>query len=203
MRCGYEPQQPERLGLATTRLELDLTLDYDDGSLEGSVTHEITNMSELRATEVPLNVGRLMTVRSVLGPDGRSLEFEQNVAIFTDSPRRQVNHVRIRLPQALEPGGQTRLTLEYGGYLVGYTETGSLYIQDRIHEDFSILREDAFAWPALGTLTGSVNRVAPRHVGISGQPDGGHHPDGHRLPGCAIHVAALSRAHTPVECTGH
>ncbi len=146
------PQQPERLGLATTR----------DGSLKGSVMHEITNMSELPATEVPLNVGRLLTVISVRGPDGRSLEFEQNVAVFTDSPRQQVTHVRIRLPQALEPGGQTRLTLEYGGYLVGYTETGSLYIQDRIHEDFSILREDAFAWPALGTLTRSVNWVAPR-----------------------------------------
>lgn len=160
--AGAVAQATGDLGVAMTRLELTLDLDYGDGSLAGSALYEITNLSDAGVTRIPFNVGRLMAVRAARGAGGATLDFTQDVAVFTDSPRRQVDHVVVTLPAPLAPGAATRLELEYSGYLVGYTETGSLYIQDRVDQAFSILREDAFAWPAVGTLSRRTNRVAPR-----------------------------------------
>jgi aminopeptidase N len=177
---GVVAQDEPGFGLAMTHLELSLDLDHDRGSLAGSASYRIANMGERPVQEVPFNLGRMMTVESVrLGGEGsggdgggREVEFTQAIEVFADSPRRQVNHVVVSLPSPLEPGDEVRLQAEYGGFLVGYTETGSVYIQDRVVwnalipylEDgrFSILREDAFAWPVLGTLHARANRVAPR-----------------------------------------
>jgi hypothetical protein len=41
---------------------------------------------------------------------------------------------------------------------VGYTETGSLYIQDHVSREFTIIREDAYAFPALGVPLLRANR---------------------------------------------
>ncbi len=155
-------QAADDFGLAMTRLELTLDLDYSDGSLAGWALYEIANLSSAGVAEIPFNLGRLMTVHAARGPEGDTLGFTQDVAVFIDSPRRQVNHVVVTLPRPLAPGAAVLLRLDYGGYLVGYTETGSLYIQDRVDEAFSILREDAFAWPTVGTLSRRTNRVAPR-----------------------------------------
>lgn len=160
--AGTTAQPTDDFGLAMTRLELSLDLDYQNGSLSGWASYEIINLSSQAATEVPFNVGRLMTVQSIQGGRGGALDFTQDVAVFVDSPRRQVNHVVVSLRKPLAPGDTVVLKLDYRGYLVGYTETGSLYIQDRIDDAFTILREDAFAWPALGTLSRRINRVAPR-----------------------------------------
>ncbi len=160
--AGGVAQATGELGVAMTRLELTLDLDYGDGSLEGSARYEITNLSDRSVSRIPFNVGRLMTVRAARGAGGDTLEFTQDVAVFSDSPRRQVDHAVVTLPSPLAPGSSTLLELEYGGYLVGYTETGSLYIQDRVDHAFSILREDAFAWPAVGTLSRRTNRAALR-----------------------------------------
>ena len=167
-------------GLAMTHLELNLDLDHDRGSLAGSASYRIANLGDVPVQDVSFNLGRLMTVESVrlggngVGRDGggRELVFTQAIDVFADSPRRQVNHVVVVLPSPLEPGDEVWLRAEYGGFLVGYTETGSIYIQDRVVwnplipylEDgrFSILRTDAFAWPVMGTLHARANRVAPR-----------------------------------------
>jgi hypothetical protein len=165
-------QKLDLLGLEMTRLELSLELDYENGSLQGSASYDITNRSERPAGEIPFNLGRLMTVRSAELDGGEPVEFTQDVNVFADDPRRQVNHVVISLPRSLGSKESIVLRLEYGGFLVGYRETGSLYIQDRVpweavasyleDGDFCILRTDAYAWPALGTLRRAVNRAAPR-----------------------------------------
>jgi hypothetical protein len=164
LAASYGPADAQTDGgsaLAMTRLELTLDLDYDEGSLAGTASYELSNLSAVAVTEIPFNVGRLLTVRTARGPSG-SLTLTQDVAVFEDSPKRQVNHVVVTLSRPLAPGGTTRVELGYGGYLVGYTETGSIYIKDRVAPDFSILREDAFAWPSVGTLSRRANRVAPR-----------------------------------------
>jgi hypothetical protein len=158
--------------LAMTRLELSLELDHREGSLNGSATYVVENQSASPVSELPFNRGRLMTVTHGEAADGRSVGFSQEVTVFSDDPRRQVNHVVVRLPEPLAAGSEVRVRLDYGGFLVGYTETGSVYIKDRVaweatapyleDGDFSILREDAYAWPVLGTLRRSTNRAAPR-----------------------------------------
>lgn len=162
---GHAPASAQVDGgfaVAMTRLELTLDLDYEEGSLAGTASYELANLSAVAVTDVPFNLGRLLTVRSARGPSGETLAFGQDVAVFEDSPRRQVNHVVVTLPDPLAAGETIRVRLDYGGYLVGYTETGSIYIKDRVAPDFSILREDALAWPSLGTLSRRANRMAPR-----------------------------------------
>jgi hypothetical protein len=165
-------QDVAEFGVALRRLELELDLDYDDGSLDGAASYVLQNASDGAVAEISFNLGRLMTVQAVRDRNGTDLPFAQDIAVFTDSPRRQVNHVVVSLPTPLGPGAEITLRLEYGGYVVGYTETGSVYIQDRVAWNavasyvqdgtFSILRTDAYAWPVPGTLTMRVNRVAPR-----------------------------------------
>ena len=150
------------LKVRESRVELVVTLDYDEGSLSGVATYDILNVSASSADEVPFNLNRLMTVSEIRDAGGLPVAFTQDVTQFTDSPRRQVNHILVPLSVPLAPGEQTRLSVEFAGHLVGYTETGSLYIRDRIHEDFSILRADAYAFPVVGHATSRVNRAAPR-----------------------------------------
>jgi aminopeptidase N len=159
-------------GWAMERLELELDLDHERGSLEGHASYHLRNESGEPISEVSFNLGRLMTVRAVRDADGQSLPFMQDVVLFADDARRQVNHILVALPEARAPGEVVELRLEYGGYLVGYRETGSVYIQDRVVWNavvrylddgrFSILRTDAFAWPVPGTLNAGANRAAPR-----------------------------------------
>jgi hypothetical protein len=52
--------------------------------------------------------------------------------------------------------------VDYGGYLVGYTEVGMGYLQDRISREFTILREEAFAFPVVGVPSFRVNNTSPR-----------------------------------------
>lgn len=172
LQGGVVAQETAEFGLAMNRLELSLDLNHEDGSLSGSASYEIVNLSNSPVSEVPFNLGRLMTVQSASFVEGGNLEFSQDVTVFVDSPRLQVNHVLVSLPRPLAPGSEVTLRLDYSGFLVGYTETGSLYVQDRVVWNalapyrpdgrFSILRTDAFAWPALGTLNRRLNRVAPR-----------------------------------------
>jgi hypothetical protein len=56
------------------------------------------------------------------------------------------------------------IVVHYGGRLVGYTETGSLYVRDNISPDFTILREDAYAFPVLGVPSWQTNRSIPREA---------------------------------------
>jgi hypothetical protein len=164
--ASQEFPAPHAFSLAMTRLDLGLALEFSDGSLSGWARYRIVNAGDEPVRDVPFNLGRLMRVREVrvVGPQGivTALDFSQGIEAFSDSPKRQVDHVVVRLAEPLQPGDSATLRLDYGGFLVGYTETGSLYIQDRVDEQFSILREDAFAWPSLGTLSLSTNRVAPR-----------------------------------------
>ena len=165
-------QDGSDFGLTMTRLELSLDLDHDEGSLQGWASYRIVNASDRSVADLSFNLGRLLTVDRVETPTGEPLDFTQRVAVFTDSRRRQVNHVVVTLQEPLASGATAEVKISYGGFLVPYTETGSVYIKDRVVwnavarylEDgrFSILRADAYAWPVPGTLSQRVNRGAPR-----------------------------------------
>ncbi len=92
---GTAAQTKDDFGLAMTRLELTLDLDYSDGSLAGWALYEIANLSSASVTEVPFNLGRLMTVRAASGPEGAPLGFTEDVAVFSDS-RMSTRDLRFR-----------------------------------------------------------------------------------------------------------
>lgn len=144
-----------------TRLELDLNIDYEHRQLAGHATLELSNTSDRAMKRLPLLLGRLMKVRDA-SVDGRPLIFQQRVATFDEDSLHQVVAVEVELLEPLPPGTSTRLRVDYDGHVVGYTETGMLYVQDRIAPEFTILREESGAFPMPGSLSIAANRAAQR-----------------------------------------
>jgi aminopeptidase N len=149
------------LALAQRHLALDVTLDYPSRSLSGTARLTLENVSAAAVSTVPLNLNRLMRVAAARDATGRALGFRQEVTVFADDPFLQVDHVSVALGEPLRPGGRVGVELAYSGPLVGYVETGSLYIRDRIDEAFTILRRDAYAFPVVEETSWEENRAAP------------------------------------------
>ena len=145
-----------------TRLGLDLEVDYDSNTLGGTATLEVRNASTNPRAKIPLLLNRLMTVSKIVDASGAALPFTQSIVVFNDDPARQVDSVTVILPSPLRPGASSTVVLHYRGILVGYTETGSLYIQDHVDHDFTIIREDAYAFPTLGVASNAANHAAHR-----------------------------------------
>ena len=148
-----------RIPFVITERALDLRVDYGQGSLAGTETLTLRNIADRAAGTVPLLLNRLMTVSRVADAKGTVLRFSQDVVLFEDDSVLQVNAVMVALARPVPPGDSTRVVIHYGGHLVGYVETGSLYIRDRIDSAFTILREDAYAFPALGVPSRRENRA--------------------------------------------
>jgi len=153
---------PADVPFVLTRLELDLRVDYEAGTIGGTATLQVRSTASQPRAAIPLVLGRLMTVSKVTDAAGASLTFGQKFAIFLDDPTRQVNFIVITPPQPVSPGASFTATVHYSGVLVGYTETGSLYIQDHVSHDFTIIREDAYAFPTLGVPSEAANHSAQR-----------------------------------------
>lgn len=147
--------------LAPRRYELDLAVDFKEERIAGSARITLENTGGSALSEAPFLLYRLLSVTAVRGSDGAPLAFSQNVVAFEDDPKRQANQVRVLLTPPLEPGASAVVEIAYGGYLAGYVETGALYIQDRVDEAFTILREDADAYPTVRPPSFESIRAAP------------------------------------------
>ncbi len=60
----------------------------------------------------------------------------------------QVNRIRFRLPQPLQPGESTTIQMNYYGPLSDYT-IALTYLRDSVNESYTLLREETFAYPML------------------------------------------------------
>jgi hypothetical protein len=143
--------------LVQVALTLDVTVDYGNHSLAGRAGMTVENRGE-QTGEASFLLGRLMHV-SAVSSAGKPLRFSQEVVIFEDEPMRQVLQLRVSLPKPLPPEGRAAVAIEYGGPLVGYVETGSLYVKDRIDPAFTILRREALAFPVVGVPSRKANRA--------------------------------------------
>jgi len=145
-----------------SRLELDVRVDYESERIEGTATLTLLNASAAPLHRVPLLLNRLLRVEAVREDGERDLVHRQSIAAFAEVEKWQVNAVEVDLPEPLAPGDSVRLAVAYGGYLVGYTEVGMLYVRDHVERDFTILREDALAFPRIGVPSLQAMRAAPR-----------------------------------------
>ncbi len=148
------------LVLRRVRYEMDLRPDFDKGTLAGTVRLSFTNVGDAPTSEVPLILYRLMTVSALTDGAGSPLPFTQTVTAYDDFGKLQVNYVEATLGTPLLPGDTATVSIDYEGYLLGYAETGMLYIKDRIDPGFTILRPDARAYPGLGYPSLAANRAA-------------------------------------------
>ncbi len=158
--AGPARQAPADVPFVLTGLGLDLRVDYERGTVSGTATLYLRNVSDHPAAAVPLLLNRLMTVSRIESAAGADAAFEQRVALFQDDSTRQVDAIVVTPQHPVPPGDSLALVVHYGGVLVGYTETGSLYIQDHVSRDFTIIRQDAYAFPSLGVLSWRANRAA-------------------------------------------
>lgn len=142
------------------RYELSVRIDFDRQLLEGTARLTLRNFSDAAVTDVPLLLYRLMRIDTV-DVDGAAAEWTERVVAFTDFSKLQVTHVLVQLPRPLPPGGTLELRLRYGGHLLGYAETGMAYVRDHIDPAFTVLRDDALAFPRVGYPSFAANRRAP------------------------------------------
>lgn len=142
-------------------LYLAVTPNYDNGSLSGMATLTLRNEGQKPVDIVPLQLGRLMHVLEVSDGAGDALEYNQDIVVYSDEPRLQVNQFRVTLNEQLHHGSSARVRVKYTGVLVGYTEVGWRYVRDHVNREFTILREDAFAFPVLGNPSMAARRATP------------------------------------------
>jgi hypothetical protein len=147
--------------LSPTRYELGIELDLDAEILRGTARIEVANPSAEVVRQASLLLYRLLRVTSVRDDQARELAYSQAAVAFEDFGQLQVNQVLVTLPEPLTPGAKTTVEIRYEGYLLGYSETGMRYVQDRIDPEFTILRADAYAYPIPGYPSQAVNRSAP------------------------------------------
>ncbi|MFO1187779.1 MAG: hypothetical protein U1E87_10240 [Alphaproteobacteria bacterium] len=140
--------------------DLALTVDFDAGTIAGSAAIRLANPHDRPLADVSFLLYRLMSVKAVRDQAGNAVSFTQEVAAFEDEPTWQINHIVVHLAQPLASGERTTLKLDYEGHLLGYAETGALYIQDRVDPAYSIIREDALAYPVPRTASFAINRAA-------------------------------------------
>jgi hypothetical protein len=146
--------------LRPVRYDLALTVDFGAEQLTGSARIRLRNEHDRPVSEASVLLYRLLAVREVRDAAGRPIRFEQTVVAFDDFGKLQVNHVRVPLTPALGPGAETTIELRYGGYLLGYAETGMAYVKDRVDSAYTLLRMDANAYPVPGYPSLGFNRRA-------------------------------------------
>lgn len=159
---GSTPPPPDSavLRLTPTRYELTVRIDYEQSRLDGTARITLRNVSDTAVNDVPLLLYRLMEFRSA-AVNGTAAPWTQRVVRFSDFSELQATHSLVTLPAPLPPGGTVDLELRYDGHLLGYAETGMAYVRDHIDAAFTILRDDALAFPQVGYPSIAVNRRAP------------------------------------------
>lgn len=160
--AGAASPVPQAPPFVQTALSLTLTVDYERPSIDGTTALTMMNVGGRAEREVPLLLNRLMSIRSVTDQEGRALRWESAVTTFDDDAFWQVVAARVTLAAPIAPGQSVTLRVRHDGPLVGYTETGSLYIKDRIDPAFTILRSDALAFPVIGVSSDRANRAMRR-----------------------------------------
>lgn len=133
---------------AVTHYGLDIRFQLREQRLSAVAYLTIRNGTKRPFTDVPFLLYRLLTVEGVRNHDGRPLDFKQDVIQLSDEPSLQARAVTVVLPSPLLPDDSLSFIMQYGGFMFGYPEVMA-YVRDRIDEEYSLLRPDAFAYPVL------------------------------------------------------
>lgn len=114
--------------------------------LAGEATIRVRNTSDQPMARISLVLHRLMKATAVESM-GQQLTFSQVLRGLENWESLQVNHLVARWKEPLKPGAEAVLSVHYSGQLVGYPESGMLYVQETLDPDFTILRYETFCYP--------------------------------------------------------
>jgi Peptidase family M1 domain len=135
-----------------THYSLDLQFALREQQVRSVATLTVRNMTPTPHGRLRFLLYRLFTVEHVYDRAGAPMPYSQSVTALRDEPSLQANAVVVDLPAPLAPNDSTNITLTYRGFMFGYPEVMA-YVKDRIDEDYSLLRPDAFAFPVLAEPT--------------------------------------------------
>jgi hypothetical protein len=155
--------EPQAVVVSPLHYDLALRVDYASETIHGTASIVVANQTARPVSAVSFLLYRLLQVDSATTDRGGAgpLEFTQQVTAFSDFGKLQVNHVVVTLPEPLLPEAETVIRLVYGGHLLGYAETGMRYIQDHVDPEFTIIRDDTWAYPKPGYPSLSALRSMP------------------------------------------
>ena len=137
---------------AITHYKLDIRFHLKEQRIDVVAWLTVKNITKAPVAKIPFLLYRLLAVKHAGNPGGRELAFSQNIVQLADEPSLQATAVNVTLTSPLQPGDSAIVTMDYGGFIFGYPEVMA-YVKDRIDEDFSLLRPDAFAYPVLAEPT--------------------------------------------------
>lgn len=135
--------------LRPVRYDLVVRVDLAAEQVEGSARIRLRNDLDKPIREASFLLYRLMRVREVRDANGTPMRFQQTLVAVEDFAKLQVNHVRVPLGSPLPRGKETTIEIHYGGHLLGYSETGMLYVRERVDSAYTLLRDDAYAYPII------------------------------------------------------
>lgn len=135
----------EAYPIVPNHYNLSLSFNFEEETLQGTCELKVTNQSNQTTEEVSFLLYRLMKVYEIHNKEGAALPYTQQVTEFDDFGQLQVNQIKV--PLHIQPGESTTFKITYGGYLLGYEETGMHYIKDRISPEFTLIRFDTYAYP--------------------------------------------------------
>ncbi len=147
--------------VSVAHLELDLRLDLKRRWVDQVTVLELKNVGRDTVRVIPFILGRLFTAHTV-EQTGAAAAYTQEVVEFTDQPAHQVRALRVTLSAPLAPGASTTVRIVTTGTITGLTEIGYLYVRDRVDSAYTLLRQDAHAWPMPGVPSDSLNRRGAR-----------------------------------------
>ncbi len=139
------------------KYDLNFTFDFKEQKLHCKANLLLSNLD--RSDTLSLLLYRLLRVKSVKDEQGNNIPFQQSVQSFSDWEVLQVNAINIFLKRNRDEK-ESKIVIEYEGYLFGYTETGMNYVKDNINSNFTILRMDSYAYPVQGIPSWEKNRAA-------------------------------------------
>lgn len=148
---------------SATHYDLSIRLFPADGRLEARAAITVTNSTAENVARVPFLLYRLLEVSAVRDANGHPLRFDSSVVKDADDPSLQIHRVDVALPEPLAPGGSAKIEMEFSGPIHGYPEVWA-YVRESIGEDYTLLRDDSFAYPILGEPNAS-SRHAERRFG--------------------------------------
>ena len=148
------------VSLRPIRYNLDIKVDIDSQQLIGHAHIVVVNASTSAVNSASFLLYRLMRASAVRDAKGSPLTFTQPVVEFDDHPTLQARQIIVTLPRPLAAGDSTQIAIDYRGELLGYAETGMLYVRDHIDSAYTLIRDDAFAFPYVGLPSHRANRAA-------------------------------------------
>jgi hypothetical protein len=149
--CLFQPTSASDLP-SVLHYKLDVQFQLKEQRVSVVATLSIRNTTSKPQTKLPFLLYRLLSVERVTDNGGASLPFKQDVMQLRDEPSLQAREVVVDLQSPLRPNDSATVVMMYGGFVFGYPEVMA-YVKDRIDENYSLLRPDAFAYPVLAEPT--------------------------------------------------